>query len=91
MDKQNKQEEIAMNDVIISPTGVIHGRGRQPHRWVSGLSVEERRAVREGKVVLIKDDCKHHNTSEYKQVVFSAEHKRYNHKNWKKEDTDVRA
>ena len=38
-----------MNNIIISQTAVIHGRGRMPHKWVSGLTKEEKAAVKEGK------------------------------------------
>lgn len=38
---------------IISSTGVAHGWGSDPYKWVSGLTKEERRAVKDGKTVLV--------------------------------------
>lgn len=38
---------------IISKTGKQHGYGRDPYKWVSGLTKEEKEAVKAGKVVII--------------------------------------
>jgi hypothetical protein len=39
--------------VIMSETGVGHGWGTAPWKWVSGLTDAERAAVRAGEIVLI--------------------------------------
>ena len=72
-----------MNNIIISQTAVIHGRGRMPHKWVSGLTKEEKAAVKEGKTVLIRDHNKHVTCVDYKQVTYwKGKHgERYGHKN----------
>lgn len=55
--------------VIVSKTGVIKGRGTDRYKWVSGLTPEERQAVREGETVLVPDNSTHPNTTDYKIVV----------------------
>tara|TARA_R110002020_G_scaffold56674_4_gene156632 strand:+ start:952 stop:1173 length:222 start_codon:yes stop_codon:yes gene_type:complete len=64
---------------IISKTGIINGRGSK-FRWVNGLTGEERRAVREGGTVLVKDDNDHHTTTSYKLVTFYEG--KYSHRNF---------
>lgn len=40
-------------NIIVSKTGVGHGWGSDPWKWVSHLTADERRAVRAGQIVLI--------------------------------------
>lgn len=66
--------------IIVSKTGEIHGRGSDPWKWVSRLTDEERRAVRENTaIVLVPDDNGHHMTTPFKRVKFYRG--RYSHKN----------
>lgn len=67
---------------IISKTAQIHGRGSQPYRWVSRLTVEEQHAVKRGELVLIRD---HHPLSgcDYKRVVYDPRSKKFGHRNYK--------
>jgi len=65
---------------IISQTGEIHGRGSDPFKWVSGLTDAERQAVRDGRVVLVRDDNQHPATTAFKRVMFR--HGRYYHRNY---------
>ena len=65
---------------IISKTAIINGRGSDKFRWVSGLTDEERRAVREGGTVLVKDDNGHHTTTSHKLVTFYDG--KYSHRNY---------
>lgn len=59
--------------VIRSSTGVIHGRGSGPWKWVSGLTPRERVAVRMGWLVWIRDkEAWHHNQSGIKVVLFRS-------------------
>jgi hypothetical protein len=44
-----------MNAIIVSTSGVGHGWGSDPWKWVSGLTAAERAAVRAGDIVLITD------------------------------------
>jgi hypothetical protein len=68
----------------ISRTAQIHGRGSQPYRWVSRLTVEEKDAVIRGGLVLIRD---HHPLSgcDYKKVVYDRRSKRFGHRNYNPE------
>jgi len=66
--------------MIISTTAVIHGRGRNRFKWVSGLTEQEREAVHRGELVLIRDHNTHHSTTEYKEVSYS--YGRYKHHNY---------
>lgn len=59
-----------MPKATVSTTGIIHGRGRDRFKWVSGLTKEERLIVRKRGIVLIPDDNPHHNTAPYKRVIF---------------------
>jgi len=60
--------------IIISKTGEIHGRGSDSYKWVSFLTSEERKHVREGSaIVLIPDDNPHHECVPYKRVYFRRE------------------
>ena len=54
---------------IISTTGQIHGRGQDKYRWVSGLTKDEREAVKSGKLVLIFD-TNPYSGCEYKKVIY---------------------
>jgi len=60
--------------VILSDSGVIHGHGTAPWKWVSGLSETERAAVVEKTaVVFIRDPASHHYTQcGYKVVRFQS-------------------
>ncbi len=42
-----------MDKIIISDTGEQHGYGTARYKWVSGLTREEREAVKSGEIVLI--------------------------------------
>jgi len=67
------------NEIKISKTGEIHGRGSMRHRWVSRLTADERAHVRTGGTVLIRDNEAHHHTQcGWKQVTYSAG--RYGHR-----------
>lgn len=80
--EDEKMEKITVDTerAIISETGIIHGRGCDKFKWVSGLTSEERETVKGGGIVLIRDDCGHHATTEFKRVI----HKngRYYHRNY---------
>jgi len=65
--------------VTISKTGVINGRGKW-FRWVSYLTAEERAEVRNGGVVLVRDNNPHHTTTDYKLVTFYEG--KYQHRNY---------
>jgi hypothetical protein len=41
--------------MIVSKTAVSHGYGRDPYKWVSGLTNDERAAVRNGETVVYLD------------------------------------
>lgn len=57
--------------IIISKTGVINGRGSMRYKWVSGLTAEERKIVRDDGVVLIEDvEAHHHTQCGWKQVTY---------------------
>lgn len=60
--------------VILSDTGVIHGIGTAPWKWVSGLTESERAAVRSGShYVFIRNESAHHYTqSGYKVVRYQS-------------------
>ena len=66
--------------VIVSKTGKIHGRGSMPHKWISGLSEKERKALKERTaVVLVPDKSAHHYTQcGFKQVTYW--HGKYGHR-----------
>lgn len=66
--------------MIISTTAVIHGRGKNRFKWVSGLTEQERDAVRRGELVLVRDHNTHHTTTEYKQVSYN--YGKYQHRNY---------
>lgn len=69
---------------IISRTAQIHGRGSQPYRWVSGMTLDERLAVKRGELVLIRD---HHPLSgcDYKRVVYDRRSNKFGHRNYNTE------
>jgi hypothetical protein len=71
-----------MTKPIISTTGIINGRGQDKYKWVSGLTAEERKAVRDGKIVLIKDDNPHPACTEYKIVKYAPVTGAYYHRNY---------
>lgn len=43
-------------EMIISITAESHGYGSEPYKWCSGLTKEERTAVKSGQVVVYEDD-----------------------------------
>jgi len=53
-----------------SLTARKHGWGRDHYRWVSGLTAEEREAVKNGEMVWFKIDPWHYTQSGYKVVVY---------------------
>lgn len=61
-------------NVILSKSGVVHGHGTQPYKWVSGLLPDERKAVRDGSaLVFIRDTGSHHYLqSGYKVVSYRS-------------------
>lgn len=67
-------------EAIISQTAVIHGRGSNNFKWVSGMTKEERVAVREGKLVLVPDNNPHPACTPFKQVYFRGG--KYYHRNY---------
>jgi hypothetical protein len=44
-----------MPQVVISKTGVAHGWGSDPYKWVSHLTQQEKAHVRAGGIVLVTD------------------------------------
>lgn len=54
---------------MIAKNGKINGRGKM-YRWVSGLTANERAAVRAGKTVLIEDGNPHYLCTPYKVVTY---------------------
>ena len=73
-------EKQAEREATISQTGVIHGRGSDKFKWVSGLSAAERAECRSGGIVLIRDTNRHPATASFKRVEFRAG--RYIHRNY---------
>lgn len=67
-------------NIIVSETGIIHGRGSDRFKWVSGLTAVEREAVKNGHVVLVKDSNPHHCCTPFKQVTWDGRH--YHHHNY---------
>jgi len=55
--------------VIVSDTGVIHGVGTAPFKWVSGLSDSEREAVQRGDRVFIRNPQASHWTQSGWKIV----------------------
>lgn len=69
-----------MENILISQTGTLHGRGSDKFKWVSGLTAEERELVKNGGIVLIKTPYKHHTVTEYKIVtVYNG---KFSHRNY---------
>jgi len=66
--------------IILSRTAEIHGRGSDPYKWVSRLTETERRHVRTGGLVLIRDTNPHPACSAFKKVVYR--NGRYYHRNY---------
>ena len=57
----------------ISKSGRQHGWGSDRYKWVSGLTADERLAVRQGKVVLITAGVRQHGGNpRYRKVMFFA-------------------
>jgi len=56
---------------IVSRTGEQHGWGSHPYKWVSGLTPQERQAVRAGRVVLITRGVRTHGGNpNYRRVFY---------------------
>jgi len=53
-----------------SLTARKHGWGRDHYRWVSGLTAEEREAVKNGQLVCFKIPNRHPSQSGYKVVTY---------------------
>lgn len=72
--------------IIVSQTGIIHGRGTDSYKWVSGLTPAERQHVRNNTaIVLIPDDNPNPMCTPYKQVLCYHRFKRgccYYHRNY---------
>jgi hypothetical protein len=73
--------------VVISQTGIIHGRGSMPHRWVSGLTKSERAGIRDGQHVVLVPDDHPRSRCEYKLVTMYHGH--YYHRNAPSESEDA--
>lgn len=56
--------------IIESKTAVKHGYGSMPRRWVSGLTVKERVAVKSGHLVFFRIHKRHWTQSGYKVVTY---------------------
>jgi len=57
---------------IISTTGRVHGWGKDPYKWVSYLTGEERAAVRaEQLVVVLHGASTHGGHPPYRKVIYS--------------------
>lgn len=41
--------------MIVSKTATAHGWGSDPYKWVSGLTLDELRAVRNGELVIVSN------------------------------------
>jgi len=66
--------------MIISTTGVINGRGSDIYKYVSGLTADERRAARNGELVLVPDGNTHPACTPYKRVLFNPRYNVYQHR-----------
>lgn len=55
--------------ITVSETGIIHGIGTAPYKYVSGLTDVERAAVRGGDLVFIRNNSAHHYTQSGWKVV----------------------
>jgi hypothetical protein len=75
------------DNIMISSTGTIHGRGSDIHKWVSGLTAEEREHCRSGGLVLIRDRNPHPATTEYKRVVYWQG--KYSHRNYTEASANI--
>jgi len=56
--------------MIFSPTGEKHGSGSDPYRWVSGLTDEERQAVKDSKMVIIGGAPTHAGHLPVRKVIY---------------------
>jgi hypothetical protein len=66
---------MSVKQVIVSETGVVHGHGTAPYKWVSGLSDSEMEAVKSGSaLVFIRDNASagHWTQSGYKVVHYGG-------------------
>lgn len=63
--------------ILVSATGRQHGYGSDPYKWVSGLTAEERDAVRAGAVVLVTGSRQTRELPEGLRDVRRVKHHRY--------------
>jgi hypothetical protein len=65
--------------LVVSGTGEIHGRGRDPYKWVSRLTPIEREAVLAGCLVVVhRGASTHGGNPPYRKVVYT--NGRYTHR-----------
>lgn len=62
----------------ISQTGIGHGWGSDPYKWVSNLTAEERATVKNGELVLITDCPTHAGNPSFRSVIYA--NGRYTHR-----------
>lgn len=55
----------------ISQTGIGHGWGSDPYKWVSHLTAEERTAVKNGQLILVTDCPTHAGNPSFRAVVYA--------------------
>lgn len=76
-----KRKTKMKQKIIISKTGVAHGWGTEPYKWVGALTRDERAAVRTGAALVLVTGCPpsggNHGTTT-RMVVYR--HGRYTHR-----------
>ena len=64
--------------ILFSKTGELHGAGRDPYKWVSRLTPNERAAVKRGDLVVIRSREKrwtHAGCPPYRKAILTGENR----------------
>ena len=83
MSTYNFQIDLSLarfGSLVVSGTGEIHGRGRDPYKWVRRLTPIEREAVRAGCLVVVhRGASTHSGNPPYRKVIYTKAG-RYTHR-----------